>query len=152
MLLKNSLLYAFVINLLGFSSTTSQKVDMTNIASTHNKTIHRYFFNTERITTIQFNKSAHDFGVINPKNTYNTFFKVTNTGKYPLIIEKVDASCGCTKVNISKKIILSGTSARIDVSFHPFKNEKSFQKVIAIVANTQPRISLLTIQGKTINN
>ena len=152
MLLKNSLLYAFVFNLLGFSSTTSQKVDVINIASTHNKTIHRYFFKKERITTIQFNKSAHDFGFINPKNTYNTSFKVTNTGKYPLLIEKVDASCGCTKVNISRKNILPGTSARIDVSFHPLKNEKSFQKVIAIVANTQPRISLLTIQGKTIRN
>ncbi len=152
MLLKNSLLCAFVINLLGFSSTTSQKLDVINIVSIHNKTIHRYFFNTERITTIQFNKSAHDFGAINPKNTYNTFFKVTNTGKYPLIIEKVDASCGCTKVIFVKKIVLPGQSTRIKVYFHPMKNEKSFQKVIAIVANTQPRISLLTIQGKTINN
>jgi hypothetical protein len=152
MLLKNSLFCALVFNIISYISTPKNRCVLSKIAWGGNIIIHQDFHQTKHITTIKFDKIVHDFGSINQQGTQYTFFNITNTGKHPLVIEKIDASCGCTKVTISKKRILPGKSARINVHFHPMNNEKSFQKVIAIVANTQPRISLLTIQGKIINN
>lgn len=147
MLVKNSLLCAILVSLSSYKSTVRTKITLLNINTNQTEHISDNAHKTKNITTIKFNKIVHDFGSINQLSTYQTYFKITNTGKYPLLIEKVDASCGCTNVLFSKKMILPKQSTRIEVYFHPRKNEKSFQKIIAIVANTHPKISLLTIKG-----
>jgi hypothetical protein len=48
------------------------------------------------MTTMSFDKMSHDYGKVPADTDNKTTFRVTNTGKKPLVIEKVSASCGCT--------------------------------------------------------
>ena len=48
------------------------------------------------LTTMSFDKVDHDFGSIKEDTDNKVLFKVNNTGKHPLIISRVSASCGCT--------------------------------------------------------
>lgn len=47
--------------------------------------------------SISFDKETHDYGKVVYGDTVRDSFTVTNKGNQTLIIEKLDASCGCTK-------------------------------------------------------
>jgi hypothetical protein len=70
-------------------------------------------------TTMSFDKTTIDFGKIKEDSENNASFIVTNTGKNPLIIEKVDVSCGCTTAKKPEKPIAPGKSDKIEIVFHP---------------------------------
>ena len=46
----------------------------------------------------------YDFGKVKEDTDNPAVFKVTNTGKNPLVIEKVSTSCGCTTAKKQKTI------------------------------------------------
>ena len=56
-------------------------------------------------TSMSFDKMIHDFGKIKVDTENEATFMVTNTGKNPLIIDKVDVSCGCTTAQKPEKPI-----------------------------------------------
>ena len=60
----------------------------------------------EAQTTLEFDKLTHDFGNVKPETPNTTTFRVKNTGTKPLIIENVEASCGCTTPKKPEKPIL----------------------------------------------
>jgi hypothetical protein len=100
------------------------------------------------ITTLSFNEIEHDYGTVKANSDNKTEFIVTNTGDKPLIIEKVDASCGCTTPKKPEKPILPGQSDVIEVIFHPKEGQLNEQKkTITVTANTEPRLTLLTIKA-----
>ena len=76
------------------------------------------------------------------------FFTVTNTGKKPLIIENVSASCGCTTPKKPEKPIPPGKSDRIEVGFHPRDGQLDAQeKSITVSANTDSKMEVLKIKA-----
>lgn len=79
-------------------------------------------------------ETEHNFGSI-PQNkpVYYTFM-VTNTGKDPLILENVQATCGCTTPEWSKDPIAPGLSAPIKVGYNA-ASEGPFEKFISITYN-----------------
>jgi hypothetical protein len=91
---------------------------------------------SSNITTLEFDKLLHDFGDIKPDTDNNCKFKVTNTGKKPLIISDVKASCGCTTPHKPEKPILPGKSDYIEVGFHPNPGQiNEIIKTITVTAN-----------------
>jgi archaellum component FlaG (FlaF/FlaG flagellin family) len=99
-------------------------------------------------TSMSFNKMLHDFGKIKVDTDNKATFVVTNTGKNPLIIDKVDVSCGCTTAEKPEKPILPGKSDKISVVFHPKPGQLNEQKkTITVTANTEPKIVVLDIQA-----
>jgi hypothetical protein len=99
-------------------------------------------------TSISLDKLLHDFGYVNPDSENTCKFKVTNTGKMPLIIQKVSASCGCTTPHKPEKPILPRASDYIEVGFHPKPNQKDeITKTVTIEANTEPRITEVQIKA-----
>ncbi len=99
-------------------------------------------------TTMSFDKMIHDFGTIKADTDNKATFIVTNTGKNPLILEDVSASCGCTTAEKPEKPILPGKSDKISVVFHPSASQLNEQKKsITITANTDPKVTLLEIKG-----
>ncbi|RZK79718.1 MAG: DUF1573 domain-containing protein, partial [Pedobacter sp.] len=44
----------------------------------------------------KFEKETHDFGMLTGNKPVSYDFKFVNVGDEPLIISKVEASCGCT--------------------------------------------------------
>jgi hypothetical protein len=90
----------------------------------------------------------HDFGKIKedggPAN-YN--FNFANTGKIPLVISSVNASCGCTTPEWSKEPVLPGKSGFIKVSYNPLNRPGSFNKTVTVVANIPAGSIVIKILG-----
>jgi hypothetical protein len=102
----------------------------------------------ENYTTLHFNEVEHNYGDVKQDTDNTTFFIVTNTGKKPLIIEGVDASCGCTTPEKPEKPISPGKSDKIKVVFHPKVGQVGEQnKTVTVTANTNPRITTLKIKA-----
>ena len=99
-------------------------------------------------TSITFEKLIHDFGKVKPETDNRYKFKFTNTGKNPLIISDVKASCGCTTPYKPEKPILPGKSDYIDVNFHPKASQSGdISKTITVESNIEAKISELQIKA-----
>jgi hypothetical protein len=97
-------------------------------------------------TTMTFDRMKHDFGNVIEDSENRTTFIVKNTGKKPLVIESVSASCGCTTPTKPEKPIAPGKSDKIEVVFHPKVGQLNEQtKTVTVTANTEPSMSVLTI-------
>jgi hypothetical protein len=64
-----------------------------------------------------FPESTFDFGDIKQGQKVEHTFSLKNDGKSELIIRNIRASCGCTAVAPSQKVIAPGTAAPIQVTF-----------------------------------
>lgn len=98
---------------------------------------------------IEFDKMSHNFGVVKAETPNTTVFTVKNVGKNPLIIENVEASCGCTTPKKPEKPILPGQSDVIEVTFKSNPGQLGGQKkVVTVTANTEERVHLLEISAQ----
>jgi hypothetical protein len=98
------------------------------------------------LTTMSFDRIKHDFGSVFEDSDNHTTFTVKNTGKNPLNIKSVSASCGCTTPSKPEKPIAPGKSDKIEVIFHPKPGQLNDQtKTVTVIANTEPTMSVLTI-------
>lgn len=102
----------------------------------------------ESKTTFELDKQVHDFGNVTPESDNSCRFKVTNTGKKPLIIDDVSASCGCTTPHKPEAPILPGQSDYIEVGFHPKPGQiGEITKTVTIKANTEPILTEIQIKA-----
>jgi hypothetical protein len=77
-------------------------------------------------------------------------FQFTNTGKVPLILNDVKASCGCTTPEWTKEPVLPGKSGNIRVTFNPKNRPGSFSKTIQVNSNADLPVVTLVIKGVVI--
>jgi hypothetical protein len=97
---------------------------------------------------ISIENPTHDFGSIREEaGPVAHEFVVTNTGSAPLIISKVQPSCGCTTPSWSSEPIAPGESGTITAQYNPFNRPGAFKKSITITSNAQPASAVLYIQG-----
>ncbi len=105
----------------------------------------------QNLADIQFEKMDHSFGKINEEAGPAVFnFRFTNTGNAPLIIQGVEASCGCTTPEWSQEPILPGKGGFIKVSYNPEQRPGAFAKSITVNANVPKSPRVLTISGEVI--
>lgn len=96
-------------------------------------------------TTIQYEKTEHNFGTIKQNTANETVFTFTNTGTEPLIIDEAKGSCGCTVPDYPKKPVMPGETGEIKVVYSPGTQQGAQQKVITIKANTEPYLTQLKV-------
>jgi hypothetical protein len=102
----------------------------------------------ENVTTMEFDKIVHDFGQVKELSENRTTFVVKNTGKKPLVIENVSASCGCTTPTKPEKPIPPGGKDKIEVVFQPKEGQlKEQAKSVTVTANTDPKMVVLEIKA-----
>jgi hypothetical protein len=102
----------------------------------------------KNVTTLSFNEMLHDYGTIGQESSNVTYFEVTNTGEKPLIIDKVEASCGCTTPEKPEKPIMPGKKDKIKVVFKPKPGQTGQQnKTVTVSANTDPKLTVLKIKA-----
>ncbi len=95
---------------------------------------------------MDFNEMNHDFGEVLEGPDALCKFVITNKGKEPLVIQKAQASCGCTVPTYSKEPIAPGGTGTIDVAFHTQgKPAGQFNKSITITSNAG--VKVLNIRG-----
>lgn len=94
-----------------------------------------------------FDKTEHDFGMINSGDKVDYSFNFKNTGKADLIITNAVGSCGCTIPEYPKEAIKPGESAKMKVSFNSAGKHGQQQKTVTISTNTEKGTELLTIKA-----
>ena len=84
---------------------------------------------------LQIKETEHDFSKIpQGKPAYYTF-EILNTGKTPLKLDDVHATCGCTTPIWSREAIAPGATATIKVGYNAAV-EGPFEKFITITYNS----------------
>jgi len=94
----------------------------------------------------KFEQETHDFGKI-PQGTPVVYeFKFTNVGTEPLIINKVESTCGCTVPDYTKTPIKPGDQGSIKVTFDAAA-AMPFSKMVTIRSNAKTPVKALYIKG-----
>jgi hypothetical protein len=95
---------------------------------------------------ITFTKVDHDFGTIEQHADAIAVFEFKNTGKQPLILTDVRASCGCTVPEWPRNPILPGKTAKISVKYDS-KNLGVILRQVTVLSNAATPSTVLTIKG-----
>jgi hypothetical protein len=100
---------------------------------------------------IDFEIKTYDFGKINEEDGKATYvFNFTNKGNVPLVVNRVQASCGCTTPTWTKEPIEPGKKGSITVTYNPAGRPGVFTKSITVYSNATEEQSSLLIKGEVI--
>lgn len=94
---------------------------------------------------ITFKENSKDFGDITQGQQVAHTFVLTNTGKQPLIISNVAATCGCTVPSWPKEPVAPGKSAEIKVSFNSTGKVGKQNSVVRIYSNASEPIEKVSL-------
>ena len=98
-----------------------------------------------------FDKSVHDYGSIKEEvEVAVSNFEFTNTGKSPVIIQRVVASCGCTSPTYTREPVLPGKKGEIKVAYQTTYRPGSFHKNIRVYTNVPDTVYTLVVKGNVI--
>jgi hypothetical protein len=95
---------------------------------------------------IVFTSTEHDFGTVTYDGNGTYKFEFKNTGKKPLLLSDVHATCGCTTPEWPKDPIKKGEKAVITVKYNT-KIVGSFTKNVFVTSNAKTAKVTLTIKG-----
>ncbi|MDR1500042.1 MAG: DUF1573 domain-containing protein [Tannerellaceae bacterium] len=108
--------------------------------------------NAQKGAVIGSDMQTHDFGRIAEADGLATHsFTIKNTGVSALVINRITASCGCTRPEWSKEPIAPGGVAEVKVSYNPKGRPGPFYKSITIHSNAGGEKLTLYIKG-TVKN
>lgn len=96
---------------------------------------------------ITFEKTVHDFGSIPKGGNGECEFVFKNTGKEPLTLTSVRASCGCTTPYWTQEPITKGKTGFVRVKYDT-NRIGAFSKTITVTSNSSTNSTIvLTIKG-----
>lgn len=93
-------------------------------------------------------KGIYDFGTLTEGDTVEHVFEFTNSGEFPLIINNITASCGCTTPEWPHEPVAPGAKSSVRVRFNSRGKSGEQNKTVTIFANTDP--SMTDIQFKAL--
>lgn len=97
---------------------------------------------------LKFDKTEHDFGVINEGDIVETVFAFTNSGNSELIITSAKGSCGCTVPEWPKQPIMPGEAGEIKVKFNSSNRTNIQKKQVTLLTNTEQGKEILKITAE----
>lgn len=100
----------------------------------------------EALTVISFDKKNIDLGDFSWNKEREAEFVISNVGKLPLVIKDVITSCGCTKVDYTKKPILQSENVILKMKYKAEQPEH-FNKTITVYCNADGSPFHLKISG-----
>lgn len=104
----------------------------------------------EKVAKIEFKASEIDYGEIAKGSNGVRVFEFTNTGTAPLVITKVNSSCGCTIPKKPENPILPGETGEIEVKYDT-KRVGPIRKTITVESNSETPTVALKIKGKILD-
>jgi hypothetical protein len=94
----------------------------------------------------EFETDVIDYGKIEQNADGVRVFKFKNIGKSPLVISRVQSSCGCTVPKKPSEPIMPGESGEIEVKYDT-KRLNGFSKQITVFSNATEPTKKLRIKG-----
>lgn len=105
---------------------------------------------TINVAKVSLAEKVFDFGTVKEGTKITHDFKVTNTGKVPLLIQDATSTCGCTVPEINKKPIAPADSDIIHVVFDT-KGKVGYQeKPVTIFTNAYPSKHIMVLKGTVV--
>ena len=102
--------------------------------------------------TLAFADTLLEFGVVSEGHVVEHVFSFTNQGPGNAVLADVSATCGCTVAKSWPKTPLApGESASIEVTFNTRDKSGPQDKVVAVVANTDPSVTRLHLVGTVVS-
>jgi hypothetical protein len=98
-------------------------------------------------TTVHWSEMIFDFGNVKKGSKSTHIFVFENTGKVPYSIDDAHGSCGCTIVDFAKEPVQPGEKGKITVTFSADRDLNMQEKIVTIIANTQPVQTILKIRA-----
>ena len=99
---------------------------------------------------ITFDKTEHDFGKLLQGEVVSYTFHFTNTGNAPLLISKVNTSCGCTVGEYSKEPIAPGKKGTIKATYASKGHHDIQTRSLTVTSNTNPSSTVLRIKANVL--
>ncbi len=135
----------FLLSLLPFYLFAQDKKAVPTISTSHSV--------QQAITAdapgFKFVEETWDFKDIPQSTPVTHIYEFENTGKDPIIISQVTASCGCTTPEWTKEPVMAGKKGTVKVTYNAAK-EGTFTKTVTILSNVgNPKY--LTIKGNVLS-
>ena len=110
--------------------------------------------NTNTETSIEFKENQVDIGKIKQGEVVLHTFVFTNTGDEDLLINRVEAACGCTASKYTTDIVKPGETGEVEVKFDSHNRTGKQSKTVTVFANTIPARTVLSFVAEieTIEN
>lgn len=106
-----------------------------------------------KFTKVEITGNPYNFNSISNKDSITHIFKIKNTTKTILVIDKVLPSCPCTKVKFDKNTCENGETVSITANFKPTKTQNGIVKTLVYVqCNAEKGLLKLELNGKIKNN
>jgi len=115
-------------------NTTLQDIPMDSIAGSY----------------LRLDKNRHDFGKVRSRKTQKIEieFEMENLGKIPLVILRVDVSCGCMSVDYPKTPVFPKKSAKLTITIDTKGQIGIFNRSVFIKSTADNDIVLIRILGE----
>ena len=94
---------------------------------------------------ISFDRLNHDFGTIIEGEMVVCYFKYNNSGESELVINSVEAACGCTTPDWNGEPLKPGEKESLKIIFDASGRSGSQRKVVTVMSNASNSIVRLTI-------
>lgn len=88
-------------------------------------------------------------GKVPQNNPVTVTFEFVNHGKAPLVISKVESSCGCTAVDYTKEPVAPNQKGFIKAQYNA-SSVGSFNKTVTVFSNAGDLRKVLTIKGEVV--
>jgi hypothetical protein len=100
-------------------------------------------------TSMIFKSTVFNAGTVYKGEVIKAVFEVENTGGHPLVFGEVRPSCSCTVAKKPAKPLLPGKRTKIVAEVNTDNlHTKRIHKVVTVMTNTSPNITLLEIKGR----
>ncbi|HSZ33967.1 MAG TPA: DUF1573 domain-containing protein [Puia sp.] len=99
---------------------------------------------TPKEDVLQLKEKEYSFGKIPQGRPVIHVFEIANTGSQPLMLENVQASCGCTTPEWSREAIAPGATANIKVGYNAYSDGKFNKTVTIFYNNGQTKALIIT--------
>lgn len=99
---------------------------------------------------VSFDKVKYNCGNLKKKEIQTIQFVLKNEGKYPIVINKIETTCGCTVPAWDKVPVSPGGTREISVTYNAEK-PGFFQQKIFVFSNAENSPHGLIISGKVID-
>lgn len=101
---------------------------------------------------ISFDEKDYNFGKIKEEDGKVTHvFTFVNRGASPLVLNNVQASCGCTTPVWTKEPIEPGKKGSVTVTYNPQGRPGAFTKTITVYSNAADEQFVLMIRGEVLS-
>jgi len=100
---------------------------------------------TLTVDNLSFKTDSHNFGNVDEGSPAVHVFEFKNTGKEPIVIQRVQPSCGCTTPDWTKEPIAPGKTGMIKASYGTQGRPGAFDKTLTVFSNAGTKV--LTIKG-----